>query len=81
MNDNVEKTEAVKDMEKEKSLVPSDLAIGRRIYMVRGEQVMIDRDLSELYGVENRALRQFAEMRISFLKISCSSSLISSLKK
>ena len=48
MNDNVEKTEAVKDMEKEKSLVPSDLVIGRRIYMVRGEQVMIDRDLSFL---------------------------------
>lgn len=38
--------------------LPSDLAIGRRIYTVRGEQVMIDRDLSELYGVENRALRQ-----------------------
>ena len=48
----------MKDMENEKSLVPSDLAIGRLIYMVRGEQVMIDRDLSELYGVENRALRQ-----------------------
>lgn len=38
--------------------VPLDIAIGRRIYLVRGEQVMIDRDLSELYGVENRVLRQ-----------------------
>ena len=45
-------------MENKKSSVPSDMAIGRRIYMVRGEQVILDRDLSELYGVENRALRQ-----------------------
>ena len=29
-----------------------------RIYLVRGVQVMIDRDLALLYGVENRSLRQ-----------------------
>ena len=33
-------------------------SIERRIYSVRGVQVMIDLDLSELYGVENRVLRQ-----------------------
>ena len=32
--------------------------IQARIYLVRGVQVMIDRDLALLYGVENRALRQ-----------------------
>ena len=32
--------------------------IQARIYMVRGVQVMIDRDLAIMYGVENRALRQ-----------------------
>ena len=32
--------------------------IQSRIYLVRGVQVMIDRDLALLYGVENRALRQ-----------------------
>jgi hypothetical protein len=33
-------------------------SIQARIYMVRGELVMLDRDLAELYGVENRVLRQ-----------------------
>lgn len=28
--------------------------IEKRIYTVRGEHVMIDRDLADLYGVENR---------------------------
>lgn len=38
--------------------------IERRIYTVRGEQVMIDRDLAELYGVENRTLRQAVRRNI-----------------
>ena len=38
--------------------------IERRIYTVRGEQVMIDRDLAELYGVENRSLRQAVRRNI-----------------
>lgn len=42
----------------------SDVAIERRIYAVRGEQVMIDRDLAELYGVENRTLRQAVRRNI-----------------
>jgi hypothetical protein len=29
-----------------------------KIYMIRGQKVMIDRDLAELYGVETRALKQ-----------------------
>lgn len=29
-----------------------------RIYIVRGEKVMLDRDLAELYGVETRVLKQ-----------------------
>lgn len=32
--------------------------IQARIYTVRNVQVMIDRDLALLYGVENRALKQ-----------------------
>lgn len=32
--------------------------IQTRIYTVRNVQVMIDRDLALLYGVENRALKQ-----------------------
>ena len=38
--------------------------IERRIYTVRGEHVMIDRDLAELYGVENRSLRQSVRRNI-----------------
>ncbi len=36
----------------------SEGRIEKRIYTVRGVQVMIDRDLAELYEVENRVLRQ-----------------------
>jgi hypothetical protein len=32
--------------------------IQNKIYTIRGERVMIDRDLSEIYGVETRALNQ-----------------------
>lgn len=32
--------------------------IEKVIYMVRGEKVMLDRDLAELYGVETRVLNQ-----------------------
>lgn len=39
-------------------------AIEKRIYTVRGEHVMIDRDLAELYGVENRSLRQSVRRNI-----------------
>ena len=39
--------------------------IQARIYYVRDEQVMIDRDLAVLYGVENRALRQAVRRNIN----------------
>ena len=32
--------------------------VGRRIYTVRGQNVMLDSDLAELYGVETRTLNQ-----------------------
>jgi len=33
-------------------------SIEKKIYLVRGQKVMLDRDLAELYGVETRALNQ-----------------------
>ena len=42
----------------------SGTSIERRIYVVRGEYVMIDRDLADLYGVENRSLRQSVRRNI-----------------
>ena len=32
--------------------------IQNKIYTIRGERVMIDRDLAEIYGVETRTLNQ-----------------------
>jgi hypothetical protein len=40
-----------------KSLALS-LRVERRIYLIRGEKVMLDYDLASLYGVETRALKQ-----------------------
>ncbi len=34
------------------------MPIRSKIYIIRGKQVMLDRDLAELYQVENRALNQ-----------------------
>ena len=36
----------------------SDETIVNKIYFIRGQKVMIDRDLAELYGVETKVLKQ-----------------------
>lgn len=38
-------------------LIPSE-RIEKAIYLIRGEKVMLDRDLAVLYGVETRVLNQ-----------------------
>jgi len=40
-----------------KELIPVEI-IERRIYLIRGHKVMLDRDLAELYEVETRVLNQ-----------------------
>jgi hypothetical protein len=40
-----------------KDIIPLEL-IEKKIYLVHGQKVMLDRDLAELYGVETRALNQ-----------------------
>lgn len=46
-------------MEKENQLVGvPDERIVNKIYVVRGQKVMFDKDLAELYGVETRVLNQ-----------------------
>ncbi len=42
----------------EKSIIIPDEIIISKIYVVRGQKVMLDRDLAELYGVEPRRLRE-----------------------
>ncbi len=41
-----------------KSILLADEVIMNKIYMIRGQKVMIDRDLAELYGVETKVLKQ-----------------------
>jgi len=40
-----------------KVLIPDEVVMNK-IYLIRGQKVMIDRDLAELYGVENKQLKR-----------------------
>ena len=54
-----------------KQLVPVEL-IEKKIYVIRGQKVMLDRDLAALYRVKIKALnRQLSETSKDFLMISC----------
>lgn len=44
-------------------LIPDEVVISK-IYLIRGQKVMIDRDLAELYGVETRVLKQAVRRNI-----------------
>ena len=46
-------------------LIVQDLRIEERIYSVRGKQVMIDKDLALLYGVEVKQLNRAVKRNIS----------------
>lgn len=43
---------------KDSQILQSDEVIKQRIFIIRGKKVMIDTDLSELYGVTTKALNQ-----------------------
>lgn len=45
-------------------LIINEQTIQNKIYTIRGMQVMLDRDLAELYGVETRALKQAVKRNI-----------------
>ncbi|KIO75761.1 DNA-binding protein [Pedobacter lusitanus] len=45
-------------MSEHKPITISDEVIINKIYLVRGQKIMIDRDLAEMYGVETRILNQ-----------------------
>ena len=47
-----------------KDLVPVEM-ITSKIYLIRGQKVMLDRDLAELYGVETRVLKQAVKRNIA----------------
>jgi len=43
--------------------VPDELVLNN-IYLIRGQKVMLDRDLAELYGVETKVLKQSVKRNI-----------------
>jgi hypothetical protein len=45
-------------METQKELQIADNLVLSKIYIIRNQKVMLDRDLAELYGVETKALKQ-----------------------
>ena len=46
-----------------KELIPVEM-IERKIYLIRGQRVMMSMHLAELYGVETRALNQAVKRKI-----------------
>ena len=43
--------------EEEKSIIPDEI-ISNKIYLIRNQKVMIDRDLADLYQVETKRLKE-----------------------
>jgi len=58
-------------------LVIIEQSIQNKIYIIRGVQVMLDRDLAQLYGVETKVLNQAIKRSIDGF----SSSFMSQLSK
>jgi phage regulator Rha-like protein len=48
-----------------KAIVLAEEAIISKIYLIRGQKVMIDRDLAELYGVETKRLKEAVRRNVS----------------
>ncbi len=51
-------------MEEAKSIKLSDEMVLDKIYFIRNQKVMLDRDLAQLYGVETKALKQAVKRNI-----------------
>jgi hypothetical protein len=50
-------------MEKTKSLVPTEVIVTKIVFL-RGEKVLLDRDLAELYGIKTKVLKQAVRRNI-----------------
>jgi len=49
---------------KELQALVAEQKILNRIYVIRGEKIMLDKDLAELYGIETRVLKQAVKRNI-----------------
>lgn len=45
-------------------MIPDEVLM-RKIYMIRGKKVMLDRDLAELYSVETKRLKEAVRRNIN----------------
>lgn len=50
-------------MVKIKELIPEEV-IERRIFLIRGQKVMLDKDLAQLYGIQTKVLNQAVKRNI-----------------
>lgn len=50
--------------EEEKNIVPDEI-ITNKIYLIRNQKVLLDRDLAELYQVETRVLKQAVKRNLN----------------
>ena len=50
-------------MDKKRSLIPQE-RIEKSILLIRGQKVILDRDLADLYGVETRVMKQAVRRNI-----------------
>jgi len=48
-----------------KTLTIPDELVMNKIYLIRGQKIMLDRDLAELYGVENKRLKEAIRRNIN----------------
>jgi len=54
----------MKEKESTRNIALSEEILVSKIYVIRGQKVMIDRDLAELYGVETKVLKQAVKRNI-----------------
>ncbi len=52
-----------KDLKSEKSIIPIEV-VSQRIFLIRGQKVMLDADLAELYGIKTMVLNQAVKRNI-----------------
>ena len=50
--------------EEEKSIIPNEI-IANKIYLIRDQKVLLDRDLAELYQVETKVLKQSVKRNLN----------------
>ena len=68
MADNIDKKELVTNCDQlQNDKVVVTTPVESRIMSIRGKQIMIDRDLAELYGVETKRLNEAVKRNIELL--------------